>query len=274
MSEKYICSEKGIISRSDVNVKISANDGLGIRFILPSGKIIKASTESIFSSQRNTVLGDSEESLCLVEHFLAACSLLALNNLDVEVDNYELPFADGSAMFWIDCLRASGFAKENLLEQKRISLNEEFILVDETDVTRFIKVRPSDTFSVSYILDMPQNFIGRREAKWTLGEDSIELIARARTFSNEEENKLLGLDTWVLGYTESAFTKPLYSYNEPAMHKALDLIGDLRLIGFNPLSLNADIISSKGGHALNTKLACYLAKNFSPDSQKLCIASV
>ena len=273
MFGKFSCSEKGIISRSDINVKIRPNSGLGIRFILPSTKIIPVNTKSIFSSQRNTVLGDSDESLCLVEHFLAACSLLDINNIDVEVDNFELPFADGSAMFWIEELRKSQLVSENSLE-KRITVSEEFIIFDENDISRFIKVRPSDTFSVNYVLDMPQSFIARREAKWTLGEEPIEVIARARTFSNEEENKLLGLSGWVLGYTETDFTMPLYSYNEPAMHKALDLIGDLRLIGFNPLSLNADIISSKGGHALNTKLACYLAKNFSPELEKLCIASV
>jgi UDP-3-O-acyl-N-acetylglucosamine deacetylase len=47
----------------------------------------------------------------------------------------------------------------------------------------------------------------------------------------------------------------LLSPFEPAKHKILDLIGDFYLTGFNPLSLNAQVIVKEAGHAVHVKVA-------------------
>lgn len=259
-----VLSERGIITRTDINVKIKVNKGLGIRFVLDSGKIIDANIQNLYSSQRNTVLGDDDESLCLVEHFLAAASLADIDDIDVHVDNLELPFADGSSQFWLEYFSLINLPLSQSLSE-RLCLREEFMIVDDIDPSRCIQVRPAENFSVKYILEMPGTCIGKQEAAWELGLDSIESIAKARTFSSEAENQILGLSGWVLGYDDRAFTMPLNQDTEPAMHKALDLIGDLRLAGFNPLRLNAQITSHKAGHALNAKLAMYLQNLFSSE---------
>lgn len=253
--------EIGIISRQTVSIKIKSNEAEGLRFVNKSGKIIEASVKNIYSSQRNTVLGDEDESICLVEHFLAACALMDIDDIDLFVDADELPFGDGSAAFWIEYFRKINLSQSQSLS-KKLELKEEFIIFDENDPTRNIKVKPAESFKLSYILDLPNTVVGRQEANWDLASDSIESIAAARTFSTDEENKMLGLDQIVLGYNSKGFTKTLHYPSEPAYHKALDLIGDLRLVGFNPLRLNAHIISSKGGHALNAKLAKYLHELF------------
>ena len=66
---------------------------------------------------------------------------------------------------------------------------------------------------------------------------------------------MLGLTKDVVSLTEDGFSYPLRFEDEPVRHKLLDLIGDLALIGVNPLRLNARILSIKGGHELDVQLA-------------------
>jgi UDP-3-O-acyl-N-acetylglucosamine deacetylase len=54
--------------------------------------------------------------------------------------------------------------------------------------------------------------------------------------------------------TDDGFSKPLHFTDEPVRHKLLDLIGDLALIGFNPMRLKARFISIKGGHEMDVEL--------------------
>ena len=66
---------------------------------------------------------------------------------------------------------------------------------------------------------------------------------------------MLGLVNDVVSSNEDDFTMPLRSPDEPVRHKLLDLIGDLALVGVNPLRLKARIISTKGGHELDVDMA-------------------
>jgi UDP-3-O-acyl-N-acetylglucosamine deacetylase len=79
-------------------------------------------------------------------------------------------------------------------------------------------------------------------------------VGIARTFAPLKEHQLLGLQDDVVSLTDTGFTKPLHFEDEPVRHKVLDAIGDLALLGFNPLRLKARIISTKGGHEMDVEL--------------------
>lgn len=243
-------SAYGLISRQLIKAEISANDGLGIRFIHPCGEIVEARASNVFSTQRNTVLAKNNNCICLTEHFLAGAALAKVDDLDVKLDGEELPFGDGGAKFWYDFL-SKNFKSKDL---KKIDFKETILVTDENDNSRFIKLEPSDSFQVSYKLITNNNTLGTQEFAWTEKLSSDE-VTRARTFSSYAENQMLQLENWVLGFDDNGFKQELYFENEPARHKVLDLIGDLFLSGINPLSLNAKITSNKAGHELNTKMA-------------------
>ncbi len=247
----------GIISRNKVKARIQINKDMGIRFVLGSGTIVEANIANLFSTQRNTVIAKNEECVCLCEHFLAACALANLTNVDLYINENELPFADGSAICWLDFFKESGLMQAK--PPTALSLESRIVISDEQDDSRYIELVPADSFKVTYHLDWKHPLIGVQEYTWNSNTDSIELIAKARTFSNETENKILGLSGWVIGLTEDAFTHELHFFDEPARHKALDLVGDMMLSGVNPLSLGVHVISHKGGHELNSKVARYLA---------------
>lgn len=257
---------KGIISRQDISALIETNNGLGIRFIikkpeLSEDQVIEANIKNLFSTQRNTVIAnEKQECVCLTEHFLAAAALTNANNIDCIIDEAELPFADGAAMFWVDFLKLNGFANENISAFR--DLETEVSFFDDNDDSKYITLKPADSFSVCYKMDWDHPLIGKQEFTWKSGETAIEDIARARTFSNETENQLLGLSGWVVGFTDEKFTSELYFDNEPARHKALDLVGDMMLSGINPLEVKMQVISHKGGHELNSKVAKFLSEYF------------
>lgn len=258
----HIVNSKGLITRKEVSAEISRNQNQGIRFILSNhdSKIVEAKAENIFSTQRNTVIAKDGVCVCLTEHFLAACALLNIDNIDVKLSEDELPFGDGSSQFWVDF-----FQNEtdlcNAIISENDQINDNHVVDNKTENSnddRFISIAPAENFKVTYKLDWDHPLIGKQEFSWELG-DEIGELAKARTFSSEAENKMLGLDGWVVGYSDDGFSKPLLFDNEPARHKALDLIGDLMLSGINPLKLKAHITSNKGGHQLNAKLSKKIA---------------
>lgn len=238
---------QGILSKKIINVDLKPNTTLGLRFILPGDSIFPANITSLFSSQRNTVLGNSDLSLCFVEHFLAACALNFVDNLDIFVDGEEMPFGDGSASIWLDSLSPYYHSAQ----EKTIVIDE---IIHIANKDSYIKLVPSDKFSLTYHLDLSHTQIEPITFSWARG-DSINDLLRARTFAPFEENRLLACEDILLSYDQKSFSKKLLNSLEPACHKALDLIGDLMLASFNPLYLKAHIMSYKGGHALNAQLA-------------------
>jgi len=267
-------SAKGLISRENVRAKIVPNLEKGIRFFLVSKEAelssvsseelllepVLADVSNISSTQRNTVLSNGKDYICLTEHFLAACALAGVNNLDVYLDQEELPFADGSATLWMELFQKNALVKEGT-RHSSIDLKEQIYIEDPNNSLKFIKAIPvNGDFSATYQMDWNHPKIGKKSYTWALNHDPIEAVSQARTFSTEAENQMLGLSGWIIGITEDDFTLPLHFPDEPVRHKVLDLIGDLYLSGINPLEFKMQIISNQGGHYLNSLLAQELAK--------------
>ena len=241
----------GLIARQDLSVELRASASPGIKFLL-AGSLIPASVDKVVSTQRNTVLAEGEQSICLVEHFMAAAALTRVYSLDLLLDSSELPFDDGSALFWLDALAAFSSPAS-----KRYKLSQEIYIEDPSNPARNIRAIPATGFAVTYVLDLShlQTPIGRMEYQWDASTMSVRDLASARTFASETENQILGLGGRVLGYTENCFTKELRHPLEPAQHKALDLLGDMYLSEINPLDIDMHVYSNQGGHSLNVEFA-------------------
>jgi UDP-3-O-[3-hydroxymyristoyl] N-acetylglucosamine deacetylase len=251
---------KGMTSRQQVSVDVKAGSpGCGVRFFVRNPKTadefveLPARASTVVNTLRNVTLGKDGVRLCIVEHFLAAISLWGLEDLDVTVDGPELPLADGSANFWIDLLQNSSIPRQtdNLV---RVDLKEP-VSISKGD--RSLVAIPDTKFSVTYMMDWDHPAIGKRWQSWDQSM-SISDIADARTFGMLNEHQMLGLTEDVVSLTADGFTHPLRFPDEPVRHKLLDLIGDLTLIGINPLRVNARFISIKAGHELDVQLAAKL----------------
>ena len=242
----------GLFSKEEVSVSISKiQQDSGIIFNLDNEKI-SAVVDNVSHSNRNTVLTKGSKSICLVEHFLAACSLLGIDDIEAVTDKNELIFDDGSAIHWYKLFLDNGFVS---------SVNEKYDLADTIFLKsgdKEIAAIPHNGFKVSYFMDWEHPALGKLWASWQIGDD-VEKLLQARSFATKEENDFFNASDRLLTLEEKNFNKKLYEPLEPVHHKILDIIGDLRLSGINPLEINMHVIGFKSGHSLNVELAKFLS---------------
>ena len=244
---------KGLTSRKQIQTVVrQAKPGSGVTFIVQKNDqppvAIQAVAKNVVNTLRNVTIGAAGTRLCIVEHLLAAVSLWGLADLVVEINGPELPLGDGSADIWIQALKDALVPKQSVTADIEIKAPHKVSKGDRT-----ILAIPDEKFSVTYLGDWNHPLIGKKWHSWSPQED-IEELSICRTFGSMKEHLLLGLDTDVVSMTDDGFSKPLHFPDEPIRHKLLDLIGDLALIGFNPLRLRARLISVKGGHEMDVEL--------------------
>lgn len=234
-----------------------ASPNTGIVFIDDKGSRTPASLKQVKETQRGTTLGG----IAVVEHFLAACYALGIDNLEIRVEGAELPALDGSAQPYAEALLKAGIIELNALRNPLILARP--IRITEGEAS--LKARPFHGFRVNFMVDFPG--IGIQEASFDLQKgDFIKEIAPARTFGYIEEYELLKENELARGANlENALVLGKDGYinsprfpDEPARHKILDLLGDLCLLG---KPLQADIQAHKSGHKLNVDLVGRILKD-------------
>ena len=243
----------GLFSKEEVTVSISkGKKNSGIVFVLNNERI-PALVSKVSNSTRNTVLTSGNESICLVEHFLAACSFLNINDIEVETNKNELVFGDGSALHWHNAFLKSDFFSG---KEERSELKKTLFIKDKNKTVAAI---PYKGFKVSYFMDWNHPALGKLWASWQC-DDDLKKVLFARTFGTKEENDFFYMSDKLLTLGKDSFNKKLHEPLEPVYHKILDIVGDLRLCGINPLNINMHVIGFKSGHALNVQLAKELKK--------------
>jgi UDP-3-O-[3-hydroxymyristoyl] N-acetylglucosamine deacetylase len=248
-------SAEAVLSKKTANLNFVESSTIedGIEFRFSEGTIIKANSDFLAAANRNTVLGNNGKNLCFVEHLLAAIHFLKLDKIAVEVDCEEIPLLDGSSEPWVELLEKWPHKQELPV----IELKQELSV--SNDKGSAVIAIPSEAFRISYLFENP---VDKKKiwVSWT-EKDGYKELVKARTFGSKQEHEMLGILGRWLSYDANGFDLELHSSDEPAMHKALDLFGDLSLAGQNPLSVKAHFISIKGGHALNTQMAKLLRQN-------------
>ncbi len=191
------------------------------------------------------------------EHLLSTLYSFGIDNLFLEIDNLEVPILDGSGKPFVDLLRAAGIRE---LRRKRRYLRIRRPVMVENGEKR-ISILPDNAFRLTCDIDFPQP-IGKQSIEMEVtAENYAQKLSPARTFGFEHELAQLREMGLIRGASlESAvcFTKQgvmnpegLRFSDECCRHKALDLIGDLALIG-RPLLGN--VIAERAGHAMHTAL--------------------
>lgn len=191
------------------------------------------------------------------EHLLSTLYSFGIDNACIEIDNLEVPILDGSGKPFVDLLRKAG-VRELKRKRKYLRIRRP---VSVEDGKKRITILPDDVFRLTCEIDFP-NPIGKQsiEMEVTPGRYAAEL-APARTFGFEHELDQLREMGLIRGATLEAgvcFTRNgvlnregLRFVDECCRHKALDLIGDLALIG-RPLL--GHVIAERAGHAMHTAL--------------------
>ncbi|HDP98027.1 MAG TPA: bifunctional UDP-3-O-[3-hydroxymyristoyl] N-acetylglucosamine deacetylase/3-hydroxyacyl-ACP dehydratase [bacterium] len=273
-----------------------AAENSGIRFKrldIDNCPEILADIDHVVDISRGTTIGQNGVQIHTVEHVLAAVAGLEIDNILVELTNNEPPVGDGSAMPFVEKLRQAGFVeqsspKDYIIIEKTIAYHDENRKID-------IVVVPSDQFRITFMVDYQNPALGTQYTSlYSLEDEFVTEYAPSRTFcflhevemlkeqglikggnvenavvildreiDEQEFNRLKKLfnipESTILGENGILDGKELRFYNEPVRHKALDLIGDMALLG---APLIGHIMAARSGHAANVELVKTLRKEF------------
>jgi UDP-3-O-acyl N-acetylglucosamine deacetylase len=181
----------GLFTGVETNLRIlPAMVNTGIVFVrtdLASRPRIKADIEHAPEPQRRTAIEQDGAQVETVEHLLSALSGLGIDNVEIEIDNIEVPILDGSAEPFVTALRDAEIVEQ---EASRNPIRIETpISVTDGDTSLVALPNPDGGLSVSYTLDYSQSsLIGSQHFTYNGSEEHfVESIAPARTFCLEEE---------------------------------------------------------------------------------------
>ena len=192
------------------------------------------------------------------EHLLSVLYSMGIDNAFIEIDNLEVPILDGSGMPFVNLIKSAGLRhyrrKRRYLRIRRP--------VSVEDKGKRITILPDESFRLTCEIRFEHPLVGRQSMEMEVTPERYAAeIAPARTFGFEYELDQMrnmglirgaSLDNAVC-FDRSGVLNPggLRFDDECCRHKALDLIGDLALIG-KPLL--GHVIAERAGHAMHAAL--------------------
>jgi UDP-3-O-[3-hydroxymyristoyl] N-acetylglucosamine deacetylase len=206
--------------------------------------------------------------LSTTEHLLAALYSSGIDNIYVDIDAIEVPILDGSSEPFMEMLDKAG--TRQLRRKRRYLKVLKPLELEEPDPqvagqVRRMGIYPAQEFRLRCYVDFAHPLVGQQEVEMVVGREAFrQRLSRARTFCFErdiEPLKAMGLirggslDNAIVLTDDGVMNGPLRFADEFGRHKALDLIGDLALVG---LPLLGRVVAYRAGHAMHTQLVSRL----------------
>lgn len=247
-----------------------------------------ALANNVGETSRGTTLGSGRNSIATIEHLVSALHGSQVDNAIIELDGGEVPIIDGSARPWMLQLSRVG-VRQQQAERNTFTIDEP-LHFEFAKTGSVFDVEPCDHFAVHCEIDFKDTVIGHQTADMNDLSEYAASIAPCRTFvflhevepllhlnlikggsldnalvfvNKELTSRQLKRLAKIFNKDESLFkvhdgvlnTTDIYFPNEPARHKLLDFVGDIRLVG---MPLNAKFSIYKPGHKANNAFARYL----------------
>ena len=244
------------------------NSGITFRRIdLDEPVDIPADPMLVGETMLGTTLIKDGVKVATVEHLLAALAGLGIDNINVDLSAPEVPIMDGSAGPFVFLLQSAGIEEQNAA--KRFVRIKKTIRVEEGD--KWAELRPFNGFKVDFEVYFNHPVFNKINQRATIDFSSssfLKEVSRARTFcflrdveALRERNLTLGgsMDNAIVLDDYRILNEDGLRYsNEFVIHKILDAIGDVYLLGH---SLIGEFRAYKSGHDLNNKLLRALLAN-------------
>jgi len=196
--------------------------------------------------------------LSTTEHLLSVFYSMGIDNAFVEIDNLEVPILDGSGQPFVELIAQAGI--HHYRRRRRYLRIRRPVSVE--DRGKRISILPAESFRLTCEIEFAHPLVGRQSIELEVTPERYAAeIAPARTFGFEYELGQMrnmglirgaSLDNAVC-FTREGVLNPggLRAADECCRHKALDLIGDLALLG-RPLL--GHVIAERAGHAMHAAL--------------------
>ncbi|MEN6623648.1 MAG: UDP-3-O-acyl-N-acetylglucosamine deacetylase [Smithella sp.] len=262
LKKEIVCSSIGLHTGRKVNMRIKpAPVDTGINFVrkdLRNSDPIPAKFNNVSDTTLATSLCFKGVTVATVEHLLSAFSGMGVDNAVVELDSFEVPIMDGSALPFVNMLKDVGTYSQG--KTKNFLVIKKPVSVKEGDANAVLM--PAPEFKISYEIEFNHVAIGRQCCSMIFSDIKYEKeICAARTFGflNEVEYmqaKGLALggslkNAVVLDGRKVINKEGLRFADEFVKHKILDVIGDLFLLG---MPIIGHFMAYKAGHHLHNLL--------------------
>lgn len=195
-----------------------------------------------------------------VEHLMSALAGLGIDNLNVDLSAAEIPIMDGSAGPFVFLLQSAGIEEQNAAK-KFIRIRKK-VRVEEGD--KWAEFTPFNGFKVNFEIAFNHPVFNKLSQSASIDFSStsfLKEVSRARTFCFLRDVEALRANNLTLGGSmDNAIVLDDYRIlnedglryaNEFVLHKILDAIGDVYLLGH---TLIGEFSAHKSGHDLNNKL--------------------
>lgn len=265
---KQAVSLTGMSITGETDAKVSfhpAPPNTGIVFVrndLPGRPEVKGSFEKARVEYRWTSLVHGNVRIEHTEHVLAAISGLGLNNVLIELAQPSVPvMPDYGSKAFARALLSAGTVQQPF-KQERLKIHKPIVVFkrgrfENMKNEKLLIALPHDGFRLTYALDYPNLPQLSQNVEISVTPQAfVEELADARSFiiqsELEEVASLTGKVSENVLVVRSGAERGEWSWpNEPARHKALDLLGDLSLLGRR---IVGHVIGIRSGHRLNLEL--------------------
>ncbi|MBT5219242.1 MAG: UDP-3-O-acyl-N-acetylglucosamine deacetylase [Woeseia sp.] len=221
---------------------------------------IPADAKLVGETMLGTTLIRDGVKVATVEHLMSAVAGLGIDNLHVDLSAPEVPIMDGSAGPFVFLLQSAGI-EEQSAAKKFIRIKKK-VRVEEDD--KWAQFTPFNGFKVNFEISFNHPVFNKLSQKASIDFSStsfLKEVSRARTFCFLRDVEALRAQNLTLGGSmDNAIVLDDYRIlnedglrysNEFVIHKILDAIGDIYLLGH---SLIGEFSAHKSGHDLNNKL--------------------
>jgi UDP-3-O-[3-hydroxymyristoyl] N-acetylglucosamine deacetylase len=262
LKKEINCFSVGLHTGRKVNMKIKpAPVDTGIIFVrkdLPDAQPIHANYNNVCDTMLATSLGTNGVTVSTVEHLLSAFSGMGVDNAIIELDSFEVPIMDGSALPFVNMLKEVGTHVQE--KNKRLLIIKKPVSVTEGDANAVLL--PAEEFKITYEIDFKHPFIGKQSYSMTFSDEKYEKeICAAQTFGFLKDLEFLQAKGLALGGSlknvivlddKKIINKEgLRIPDVFVKHKILDAIGDLFLLG---MPIIGHFMAYKSGHRMNNLL--------------------
>ena len=205
-----------------------------------------------------TISNEDGVSVSTLEHLMGALFGLGVDNVLIEIDNYEVPILDGSAKIFVEEILKAGI-KISSVPIKVIKIEKKIQFIDGN---KKISIEPSKvSLDIDFELKYENALIGEQRNLIKVYDSNLSDIYNSRTFCLYEDiEKLKEMGLAKGGNLENAIVVKdnkilneggLRNEKEFVNHKILDCMGDLYLAGYKIIG---KIVCSQGGHKLTNQL--------------------
>jgi UDP-3-O-[3-hydroxymyristoyl] N-acetylglucosamine deacetylase len=239
----------------------AVNSGINFRRVdLDHPVDIPADARLVGETMLGTTLIRDGAKVATVEHLMSALAGLGIDNLYVDLSAPEVPIMDGSAGPFVFLLQSAGIEEQDAA--KKFVRIKKKIRVEEGD--KWAELMPLNGFKVNFEISFNHPVFNKLSQKASIDFSStsfLKEVSRARTFCFLRDVETLRARNLTLGGSmDNAIVLDDYRIlnedglryaNEFVIHKILDAIGDVYLLGH---SLIGEFSAHKSGHDLNNKL--------------------